>query len=337
MAPGFSASPVREILEDRFLGLLPDLQGALEAHFASEVSRVSCEVRAASRDELADQLNQAARRIRQTYSAAETGTAVVDAAAAFAGGVALLRINRSMAHGERARGLPEDRAAVFASLEIPLERAPALAEAIRTLDPVTAIATPGEISAELASLLGQGHERVFLYPLSAGTRVPAMLCAWGEVQGPAIELLSQIAAASLGALPAPAELVQVAAIIKPEAPDPAPKPQGSPAQTPKTALASTWDALTGQEQQLHFRAQRAARVEVAGIRLYEAKAVQAGRENRNLYGALRERIDAARESFRKTHFSATPTMVDYLHLELLRTLAHDDPDLLGEDYPGPLA
>jgi hypothetical protein len=27
-------------------------------------------------------------------------------------------------------------------------------------------------------------------------------------------------------------------------------------------------------------------------------------------------------------------MVDYLHLELVRTLANDDPELLGENYPG---
>ena len=29
-------------------------------------------------------------------------------------------------------------------------------------------------------------------------------------------------------------------------------------------------------------------------------------------------------------------MVDYLHLELLRTLANDDADLLGSEYPGPM-
>jgi hypothetical protein len=52
---------------------------------------------------------------------------------------------------------------------------------------------------------------------------------------------------------------------------------------------------------------------------------------------VRARIDTARESFRKKFFSATPTMVDYLHLELVRTLANDDPELLGNDYPGPLA
>jgi hypothetical protein len=30
-------------------------------------------------------------------------------------------------------------------------------------------------------------------------------------------------------------------------------------------------------------------------------------------------------------------MVDYLHLELVRTLTDDNPDLLGENYPGILA
>jgi hypothetical protein len=29
-------------------------------------------------------------------------------------------------------------------------------------------------------------------------------------------------------------------------------------------------------------------------------------------------------------------MVDYLHLELIRTLANDDAELLGKDYPGPM-
>jgi hypothetical protein len=30
-------------------------------------------------------------------------------------------------------------------------------------------------------------------------------------------------------------------------------------------------------------------------------------------------------------------MVDYLHLEIVRSLAHDDERLLGAGYPGPMA
>jgi hypothetical protein len=29
-------------------------------------------------------------------------------------------------------------------------------------------------------------------------------------------------------------------------------------------------------------------------------------------------------------------MVDYLHLEIVRSLAHDDDRLLGSSYPGPM-
>ena len=57
-------------------------------------------------------------------------------------------------------------------------------------------------------------------------------------------------------------------------------------------------------------------------------------QGRVLYGALAEPIDAARASFRESFFGPCPSMVDYLHLELLRTLAHDEPELLGETYPG---
>jgi len=30
-------------------------------------------------------------------------------------------------------------------------------------------------------------------------------------------------------------------------------------------------------------------------------------------------------------------MIDYFHVELVRTLANDDASMLGPDYPGPLA
>ena len=56
---------------------------------------------------------------------------------------------------------------------------------------------------------------------------------------------------------------------------------------------------------------------------------------RNIYASLEAQIDAAREKFREKHMSA-PTMVDYLHLEMVRSLAEDDAILLGPNYPGPL-
>ena len=65
--------------------------------------------------------------------------------------------------------------------------------------------------------------------------------------------------------------------------------------------------------------------------------MQLGRARHNLYALVKDPVDRARTEFQETFFAATATMVDYLHLELLRTLANDDPELMGRDYPGPLA
>jgi hypothetical protein len=73
------------------------------------------------------------------------------------------------------------------------------------------------------------------------------------------------------------------------------------------------------------------------MRLYQAAEVQAGRARGDIYGALRKSIDDARAEFRESYFARCSNMVDYLHLELVRTLAHDDAELLGRDYPGALA
>jgi len=73
------------------------------------------------------------------------------------------------------------------------------------------------------------------------------------------------------------------------------------------------------------------------MRLTSPDAVRSGRVARNLYSALQPQIDSAREKFREKHITMSPSMVDYLHLELLRSLADDNPSLLGSNYPGPLA
>jgi hypothetical protein len=329
MVASTSLSSVRKLLESRLAKTLLDLESALDSHFSARVAeelernttRVAVEVRERSQRELADHLNQAVRRMRQPPDGRDLGAALLDAAVPFASVVALLRVEHTMAFGEEIRGVPDERAATFRKQEMALGSAPALAEAVRSRDPVTAAATSGEISEELASLAAACESaRVFLYPVTAGDRVPALLCAWGEVRGSAMELLAQIAGAALCALPGRVDLLRIA-----------PAPNGTKAEP------SAWDALSNEEQQVHLRAQRSARVQVAEMLLLEPEAVRAGRGQHDLYGAIRVRIDEAREAFHKTFFTALPTMVDYLHLELVRTLANDDLELLGKEYPGPMA
>jgi hypothetical protein len=330
MAPSAPTSPLREILEGRLSQILVELEGLFDARLATQVTmeveqrlatavaNVSVHVRERARSEFAEELNQAARRIRQATDVDELIATLLDTTGAYATGIALFRVSKSIAKGERIRGVPDQQAEEFRGLEIPLASAAALGEAVQSGEPVASVTSTAEVSAALARIAGHSEDgRAFVYPLVARERVPALVYAWGTVQGVVLEMLTQFAAAVWAGIPAPVEPVSLTA---------------SPGSAP-----TPWEKLAASEQQLHLRAQRFARVQVAEMRLFETDAVQTGRARRDLYGALRVRIDGARDSFRKSFFiSSCPSMVDYLHLELVRTLANDDPEVLGKDYPGPL-
>ncbi len=316
---------MRQILEERLSRLLIELEGLydlqlsaqLEQRLVPAVEQAARRARDRARREFADELNQGARRIRKAVDLPDLTSTLLDAAAPFAEGAAVFVVTGSVARGERMRGVPEERARAFRGLEIPFTAAAALAEAAESGDPVATLTAPSEVSTELVVFAGHGEDsRAFIYPLVVRSRTLALLYAWGAVEGSALELLAQLAASAWTVLPAPADLVSIAPRV--------------------SAATSAWDKLSAEEQQLHLRAQRFARVQVAEMRLYETDAVQSGRVRHDLYGALRERIDSARDSFRHSFFAPCPSMVDYLHLELVKTLAQDDPDALGKDYPGPM-
>ncbi|HLK51383.1 MAG TPA: hypothetical protein VKT49_24745 [Bryobacteraceae bacterium] len=325
MAASAPTPPLREILEERLSHLLVELEGLYDAQLSTQleqrlgpvVEKASTEAHDRARRDFADQMNQGARRIRQAVDVADLMATVLDATAPFAEGSAIFLVANGVARGERMRGVPDERARAFRGLEITLTSAAALGEAAESGDPVATATAPAEVSTELMVFAGHAEEgRAFIYPLVVRGRTQALLYAWGSVEGSALELLAQLAAAVWAVLPAPAELVNISS-------------------TP-TAATAAWDKLSAEEQRLHLRAQRFARVQVAEMRLYETDAVQSGRAQRDLYEALRGRIDNARDAFRKSFFAPCPSMVDYLHLELVRTLAQDDPDALGKDYPGPM-
>ena len=287
----------RQLLEQR----IPEISTELEVLFEG--------ARDDARREQAEQLNQAVRRLRIAPDAGELCATLADAATRLADGAILFRVSDGTASSDR--------------IDVPLSDAPALAAAAESQDPLIAAASPGEVSAPLVELLAHAPDaRVSIFPVLAGERAAALVYCWGTVQVAALELLAQVASAVWSAIPVPPpQLVTIA--MAPDAAPVKPKP-------------AAWQDLMADEQQIHLRAQRFARVQAAELRLYHADVVQVGRTRRNLYEALRQPIDDARQSFRTQFFTDCPSMVDYLHLELTRTLANDDPDLLGSTYPGPL-
>jgi hypothetical protein len=308
-----------------------------------------------SRREVIQKFSQIARRLRSFEDARTWSNTVVDSTRGFCGRAALFFVHDRMLSLETTRNFDDADLAG----QVSLNDAPAFATAVETRDTLVAIASDRELSRQIADYLGEGDAaegggRVYLFPVVAGDQVPAVLLAdSGDVDVPALELLVVTAGAIFenhrespaverkAALPADA-LVTISGQVAPNSVGTAPVPGGSasyatptqpgtPAEKPEIL---SWFSLSREDKELHLRAQRFARVQVAGIRLYQSERVKNGRTAHDLYTSVKEEIDSARDAFRAEFLNASDSMVDYLHLELVRTLANDDAGMLGQDYPG---
>ena len=125
----------------------------------------------------------------------------------------------------------------------------------------------------------------------------------------------------------------------PEAPGqntPAPEPQEAISAEPEPGAQQVPDAAEAneEEQQVRRDAQRFSRLLISEIELYNKEQVAEGRRNKDLYQRLKKDIDRSRQTYEKRFGNSTTKQVDYFHEELVKTLAGNDPSLLGSNYPG---
>jgi hypothetical protein len=294
------------IFDDRFA----DIEARLWQGFEASVDKRSRR----RRSEVMGNLNQTARRLRGAESREEWIRILMEAAGPFCAKSAVFAVTPK---GLSMGGHPD----------VPLASAPAFGSAVESRDTVVAVGTPKELSQTVSSIIGDASsKKVYLFPIVVGQNAIAVLYAEPDGHSfdvSALELLTSLAAASIAStetvvMKSPAaDLIRIAG-ASPPSPAPA------------------WTDLPKPEQEQHLRAQRFARTRVAELLLHKARQVRDGRATNNLYGFLKEEIEAGREAFRRQYIETCPSMVDYLHLELQRTLAKDSAGALGPSYPGPL-
>jgi hypothetical protein len=331
---------VNTLLEQAFDQPITSLRRQLARRISEEIAAAretaSSEAARSARVAAAEALNLAARRIRHAASIAEAGAALLETATAYCARAALLVRQGENLAGWRASGFSQDGAfaEAWANFRTPVRSAPALAQAIETRDAVVSLGLPG-LSPELIGLLGvKPEERAYLFPLSVRQRVVAILYADGSgsasaIQPAALELLCSVTEASMEALsvrPAPAA-------TRGEDTEPEHVHLATPA--PQTRPAD-WDSMSAEQRELHLRAQRFARVLVADLQLYRPQEIREGRKDRNLYTRLKDEIDKSRDVYFRKFAPLIEDGVDYFHLELVRTLAGNEEEVLGPEYPGPL-
>lgn len=322
LSAGYHAQ-IQHILDDR----LSDLSARIEAFHRAQFETARAVLETKVRRDAGEKLNQAVRRLRHFESEKQWSQELVACTEGFCQRAALFVVNQQQLELKAVRNLPGIEVA-----KIPLASAPAFASAVESKDTLIAIRTSGELSQPIADLTGEAPDRRFsLFPLSTRNRIAAILYADGYADGDeetpvdsgALEVLAAFGATVIDGLTAdttrqPAHLLNIFGV-----------------EPPATRL-TTWFNLSREDQDQHLRAQRFARVQIAEMRLYKSQAVKEGRVNHNLYARLQPEIDAGREAFRRDFLAVSRTMIDYFHLELLRTLANDDASILGSAYPGPL-
>jgi hypothetical protein len=87
------------------------------------------------------------------------------------------------------------------------------------------------------------------------------------------------------------------------------------------------------EDELHRKARRFAKLLVDEIKLYNQAKVAAGKLNHDLYDRLKDDIDKSRTSYDKRYSQTAVASAEFFIQELIRNLADGNPTLLGSNFP----
>jgi hypothetical protein len=114
------------------------------------------------------------------------------------------------------------------------------------------------------------------------------------------------------------------------------KVQEEPAPMAAMSAAAGWGGATsapsGEDAEMHKKAQRFARLLIDEIKLYNHAKVSEGRKHKDLYDRLKEDIEKSRSTYQKRYGNTAAGGADYFSQELIRSLAEDDASLLGTNF-----
>ena len=184
---------------------------------------------------------------------------------------------------------------------------------------------PSESAAMAASQPFSGYNDPFASHAS-GQAMAAVAAA--ESSAPEMAMMAPVAAE------AQHEATEIqSAVAEADAPaqDLLPPAQPEAARTSEPAPPPT-SAVSLEDQDVHRKAQRFARLLVDEIKLYNQARVAEGRKNKDLYDRLQEAIEKSRATYQKRYGNTVAASVNYFQDEVVRSLAEDDISVMGANF-----
>lgn len=90
--------------------------------------------------------------------------------------------------------------------------------------------------------------------------------------------------------------------------------------------------LSAEDADTHRKAQRFAKLLVDEIKLYNQAKVAEGRKHKDVYDRLKEDIDKSRATYQRRYGNTPAASGDYFNSEVVRSLAEDDPGIMGANF-----
>lgn len=192
----------------------------------------------------------------------------------------------------------------------------------------------------------QGAGAAYHDPFAAPAHTQAMAAAASasEVSGPEVSMAAEASPmiaepqhTATQSEPAFPTAVQTTAFETEPAPIVDPMPLGhaeSASSVTSEELHSTLISpeISPEDQDIHRKAQRFARLLVDEIKLYNQAKVVEGRKNRDLYDRLQEVIEKSRAMYQKRYGNSVAASGDYFHHEIIRSLAEDNVSIMGANF-----
>jgi hypothetical protein len=154
----------------------------------------------------------------------------------------------------------------------------------------------------------------------------------GEIAAPVVVAAPNFPTISAEAASAAAEVQSAVAEMETEQAEPV---VAEPAvHTAVSAAAETVPApaISPEDQYIHGKAQRFARLLVDEIKLYNQAKVAEGRKKKDLYDRLKETIDKSRGTYQKRYGTSVAASANYFQREIIRSLAEDDLSIMGANF-----
>ena len=274
-----------------------------------------------------DLLNAAVAAIHESGSQADILRHLLEGEARFAGRVALFVVKGNAISGWQGIGFEDNDAIKTLSIQAGSGLA---GKAIQARNAASGSAQEFD-AGFVRSMKAPVDAQCLVLPLVVKDKVAAVIYAdagtvpGGALDSSGLQALTRFAAIWL-------ELAALRKVGGPSATEEAAQPQPAAAMA-ASAPASAPVASGQEEDELHKKARRFAKLLVEEIKLYNQPRVEEGRQHKDLYDRLKVDIEKSRSTYDKRYAESAVASANYFTQELIRILADNDPSLMGASFP----